>query len=140
MKKEKTIFELIQISYHDFEKPKYPIFTVNRSHVGYFTNLDKAVQKMKKVSAEDPENTFGFLINEYPTDFPTWNMKKSRRSYLPDGSLWDENLVSEINQSDGWLEEFCGRPAEKMRFNIGDFAEVLHGNTVENNCQSTVYT
>ena len=131
MKNEKTIFELIQISYYDFEKPKYPVFNVNRSHVGYFSTLEKAEQEMKKVSADNQKNTFGFLVNEYPIDFSTWYMKKSQRSYLPDGSLWDENLVSEIIREDGWLEEFTGRPAEKMRFNIGDFVEVLHGNTVE---------
>jgi len=45
MKKETTIFELIQIEYYTFEKPKYPIFSVDRSHVGYFSTIENAEQE-----------------------------------------------------------------------------------------------
>jgi hypothetical protein len=47
MKNEKSIFKLIQISYHDFVKPKYPVFSISRRHVGYFSTLAKAEQEMK---------------------------------------------------------------------------------------------
>jgi len=44
---------------------------------------------------------------------------------LPDGSLWDECLISEDCD-----EEFLGRTADKLRFRPGDLAEVLYGDTV----------
>jgi hypothetical protein len=130
MKPEKSIFQLTQISYSDYSTPKYPSFEVERFNVGYFSSLAKAEQEMKKLVKEDPKYIFGFLVNEYPLDCRSWNYAKSRRNYLSDGALWDESLVSEI-EKDGVFEEFLGRPANKMRFNIGDFVEVLYGNTVE---------
>jgi hypothetical protein len=133
MKKEKSIFELVEIAYND-EKPKYPEFEVYKCRVGLFTSLDKTEQAMKKriVEIEDWQDTprFGFLILERALDKSVFRDAKSRRSYLSDGAFWDETLVSEIPDKDGNLEPFLGRPADKIRFNIGDFVELLGYETV----------
>jgi len=132
-----TIFELIKIEYRD-EKPKYPEFKVSRVHIGYFSNLAAAEQGMKKIIEEEEKQSgdgfsrsiFGFLIEEYVLDKCTYWQTESTRSYLPDGSLWDESLVSEVSDDDGNLEVFSGRPAEKVRFKIDDLVETLYSDTV----------
>jgi len=131
-----TIFELIKIEYHD-EKPKYPEFEVSRARIGYFSNLAAAGQGMKKIIEEAKQygksfsrSIFGFLIEEFALDKCTYWQTESRRSYLPDGELLDESIVSEVPDDDGNLEVFPGRPAEKVRFKIGDLVETLYGDTV----------
>jgi len=129
MNKEPSIFELTQISYLDYEKPRYPKFNVHRLKVGYYSSLANAEQAMTELASKDRKSIFGFLVNEYPLDICAWGFAKSRRNYLSDGSLWDESLVSEI-ETDGKFESFYGRPPEKMRFKIGDLVEVLYGDSV----------
>ena len=133
MKKEKSIFKLTHITYHEDKPPRYPVFKVNRTGQGYFSSLEKAEQKMKETIAGDNyvelQQFFGFQIEEYPLDIDCYYSTKSRRSYLPDGSLWAENLLSEIPDENG-LEAFLGRPVEKIRFKIGDLVEVLRWDTV----------
>ena len=133
MKKRKSIFKLTQIEYDTNKPPRYPSFEVHKVWIGYFSSRDKAEKIIKKIvtggSYVEPQQLFGFRIEEYPLDNDSYYATKSRRSYLPDGSLWAENLLSEIPDENG-MEEFFGRPAEKIRFNIGDLVEVLYGNTV----------
>ena len=127
-----TIFELTAILYSD-EKPKYPEFEVSNRHVGYFTSLDNAGQAMRK-NIEEWHDTprFGYLIDEYPLDKQNkYHDAESRRSYLPDGELLHETLVSEISDEEtGDLKPFPGRPADKARFKIGELVEVLYGERV----------
>ena len=120
MTKDKTIFKLIAIEYCVDDNPQYPEFDVYRSTMGYFSSLEKAEAQMnsqKHVKSRNPTyKYFGFFIEEYALDntwaFPT----ESRRSYLPDGSLLTENLLSETPNDEGDFEEFLGRPADKVPF------------------------
>jgi putative ubiquitin-RnfH superfamily antitoxin RatB of RatAB toxin-antitoxin module len=130
MKTQKTIFELKRIKYDSWKKPKYPEFKVTNSRLGIFSDLAKAEQGMKAYVEPEEGLLFGFSINEFLLDELTYWWAVSRRIYLPDGSLLDECLVSEVSQGEGGLERFLGRPAEKIRFEIGDLAEVLHGDRV----------
>ena len=133
MKNRKSIFKLTHITYREEKPPRYPVFKVSRVTQGYFSSLEKAEQKMKQFAAGEggwePHQLFGFQIEEYLLDIDCYYSAKSRRSYLPDGSLWAENLLSEIPDENG-LESFLGRPAEKIRFKIGDLVEVLRWDTV----------
>ena len=135
MTTENTIFKLIEIEYCD-KKPQYPLFGVSKSTLGYFFSLEKAEQAMKNNIEENDngrQNTsFGFLIEEYALDVPSYWQAKSRRSYLSDGTLWAENLLDEdpLLESDDPAREFLGRPAEKRRFQKGDLVETLNGTQV----------
>jgi len=136
MTTKNTIFELIKIEYRA-EKPKYPEFEVCCTRIGFFSNLAAAEQGMKKIIEETKQygdsysrSIFGFLIEEYALDQCTYWQTESRRSYLPDGSLLEESLVSEVPDDDGHLEAFSGRPADKVSFKIGDLVETLYRDTV----------
>ncbi|NDW12024.1 hypothetical protein D0T50_03870 [Bacteroides sp. 214] len=134
MTKDKTIFKLIAIEYCIDDNPQYPEFDVHRSTMGYFSSLEKAETQMnsqKHVESRNPTyKYFGFLIEEYRLD-NTWILPtESRRSYLPDGSLLMENLLSETPNGDYGFEEFLGHPADKVPIKIGDLVEVLNYNTV----------
>ena len=133
MKKQKTIFELESIKSSRAEKPKYPQFDVYKMPIGVFSSLEKAEQAMAKyVKTFRDSSSFGFMVNELALDKTTYYEAKKRRSYLADGSFLDETLVSEISDDgkNGSLEEFLGRPADKIRFNPGDLVEVLFGDKV----------
>ena len=133
MTTESSIFKLIEIEYCD-EKPQYPEFEVSRRQIGYFSNLANAEQAMKNnIEGNDygrENHAFGFLIEEYALDEPSYWFTKSIRSFLPDGSFLDETLGSDMPDKDGNWEEFFGRPAEKVRFASGDWVEALNGETV----------
>jgi hypothetical protein len=137
--KRPSIFELFRIeydrwSYDDGNTPQYPLFEVERSRIGLYLSLSKAEQAIKNFIEEGEKYNwsvpFGFLIDEYELDNATYWWTNSRRNYLPDGSLWDESLISDI-LPDGNPEEFLGRPADRVRFQNGDLVEILRGNTVE---------
>ncbi|MCL2074642.1 MAG: hypothetical protein FWH18_12020 [Marinilabiliaceae bacterium] len=128
-----SIFKLIEIDYCD-EKPQYPEFEVSRIQIGYFSSLANAEQAMKnniKGNDYSSENeVFGYIIEEYALDEPSYWHTKSKRSFLPDGSFLDETLVSDLPDKNGDFEEFLGRPPEKVRFASGDLVELLRGDTV----------
>jgi len=146
-KKDSSVFELNEIRYgecgfyDDDNPPQYPSFEVNRLQIGLFTSFAKAEQGMKKYVKENIENSkkrghewlqciFGFLIFEYPLDNldnVTYFDCKSARNYLPDGSLLDECLVSNVPDEEGDFEEFLGRPVEKVRYCNGELVEELYG-------------
>jgi len=144
-KETKSIFELIEIEYDcdyneekdEYESPQYPLFNIRRDRIGIFSSIAKAeqgikdyVEEKKKDGKGREKDLFGFLIEEYSLDkFYFW--EKSMRNYLPDGSLLDECLVSSDPDEEGNLEEFLGRPAEKVRYRNGNLVEELFsGNTV----------
>ena len=133
MTTESSIYELIEIEYRD-ESPQCPEFEVNRRRVGCFSSLAIAEQAMKnKIEANNhvgQEPPFGFLIEEYALDVPSYWWTESIRSYLPDGVFLDETLVSDMPDKDGKLEEFFGRPPGKVRFASGCLVEAFHGDTV----------
>jgi len=117
-------FDLIEITYRD-ETPEYPDFEVFSRRTGVFTSLEKAEQAMSGQIAASPDTRrFAFRINRNVLDRCVFGKSKKRRAYLPDGSLWNETLASEIHDENGDLERFLGRTADKMRFNVGDLAEV----------------
>lgn len=133
-----TVFELTEIRYNncydendEFVAPKYPEFEVHKCKHGLFSTLAKAEQSMKKRIKErhyDSKEIFGFKIDEFYLDM---NSGGIYRIYLPDGSFLDESLVVDLwDEETGRGEEFFGRPAEKMRFQKGDLAEYLCGDTV----------
>ena len=130
MEKRNTIFKLIVIEYNE-KKPKYPKFKVWQYTAGYYSTLQKAEQEIKKIVESDrykepPNKLFGFLIEEYALDnSPFYWSVESRRNYLHDGSLWDECLMSETPDEEGYYEHFLGRPKEGIRFNPGDMVEAL---------------
>ena len=132
MTAENTIFKLIEIKYCD-ENPQYPEFEVYSETIGYFSSLGKAVDKMNRHlrGKSGARNRFGFFIKEYALDGEWILPTESRRSYLPDGSPCDENLLSETPKDDYTSETFpnsdpfLGRPADKVRFQRGDIVEVL---------------
>lgn len=135
MIKQNTIYKLTEIEYCTDDNPQYPEFDVYRTIVGYFSSLEKAEQIMneeKRIKSRNPEyKFFGFLIEEYALDIVGYNRTESRRTYLPDGSLLDESLLSETLIDDNYeLGEFLGRPTDKVRFEVGDLVEVLYDDTV----------
>ena len=122
-----TVFELIEIHYESYDEngefitPKYPEFKVYESRYGLYSTLAKAEQAMKEWAdshCEVIDETFGFHITELYID--SMFDIKTIRNYLSDGSLLDECL----------LEEFFGRPADKVRYRNGDLVEILSGETV----------
>jgi hypothetical protein len=136
-KKEASVFELFRIEYgtygiYDEENPpKYPEFEVSKSRIGLFSSLAKAEKAMKEHKEKNKnEQIFGFLIDEYELDTSFYWWVKSQRNYLPDGSLLDECLISAVPIGEGDLEEFLGRPTEKVHYQNGDLVEELCGDTV----------
>jgi len=141
MKKQKTIFELEKIEYKSWKKPKYPEFEVSRYPIGHFTSLAKAEQGIKKYIKQEKryeklqkdnrtQNLFGFKITEVVLNEISYCSAVSRRNYLSDGSFWDESVMSEMCYDDEPEPVNPGRPAEKMRWKLGDLVEVLQGKQV----------
>ena len=136
MTTESSIFKLIEIEYCD-KRSQYPEFEVYSETIGYFSCLEKAVDKMNwYLRCKSSEyKRFGFLIKEYALDGEWILPTESRRSYLPDGTLLDENLLSETPNEDFpfetflYSEPFFGRPADRVCFQKGDIVEVLRYDT-----------
>jgi len=127
-----SVFELIGINYgyNDDNASQYPSFETSRFRLGLYSCLNKAEKGMKEYIEQEKEcesygELFGFLIHEFELDKCAYCMAKTKRNYLPDGSLLDENLMPE-----DCSEEFLGRPADKVRFRIGDLVEALHHHEV----------
>ena len=121
----KTIFELELISTHG---TRYPVR--KRLHdlsLGTYTTLEKAEKAMQRVvkSWDMESDTFCYIITERKLNpKPNEEDVVGVRTYLPDGSWYEENMADR----DG---VFRGRPDERIRFKIGDIAEVLYGDVVE---------
>jgi hypothetical protein len=133
MNPQTTIFKRTVIEYRD-KKPKYPDFEVHEHTIGYFSSLEKAEQSIKKYNDKHRyPKKFGFRIDEYILDdYSYWVSRKSWRTYLSDGSFWDESIEPSMWYEDGkpWKEYFAGRPAEKIHFKKGDLVEVYNGEKV----------
>ena len=133
MATQKTIFALTVIECWD-EKPKYPKFDTHEHIISYFSSLIKAEQGiLKYIKGRYGEKIFGFEINEYVLDeYSYWAEPKSWRTYLSDGSLWDESTKPSMWYENGKpLKEYnAGRPAEKVRFKVGDLVEVRNSEKV----------
>ena len=95
--------------------------------LGAYTTLEKAEKAMQKVvkSWGMESDTFCYIIIERKLNpKPQEEDMVGVRTYLPDGSWYEENMVGR----DG---VFRGRPKERIRFKIGDVVEVLYGGAVE---------
>ena len=121
----KTIFELELISTHG---TRYPVRKrLYDLSLGAYTTLEKAEKAMQKVvkSWGMESDTFCYIIIERKLNpKPQEEDMVGVRTYLPDGSWYEENMTDR----DG---VFRGRPDERIRFKIGDIAEVLYGDVVE---------
>ena len=95
--------------------------------LGAYTTLEKAEKAMIRVvkNWDTDEDNYCFIITERKLNpKPDKEDMVGVRTYLPDGSWYEENMVGR----DG---VFRGRPKERIRFKIGDVVEVLYGKTVE---------
>ncbi|MCL2074647.1 MAG: hypothetical protein FWH18_12045 [Marinilabiliaceae bacterium] len=123
--KENSIFKLIEIKYED-DKPKYPEFKISFETLGYFSSVlsaEKAIRK--KIKRYKSSYTFGYLIKEHVLDLLEGTSTKSERSYLSDGSFWDETNMSQLDiDNKGWTN-FEGRSEDKIRFKPGDIVEMV---------------
>ena len=121
----KTIFELELISTHG---TRYPVRKrLYDLSLGAYTTLEKAEKTMQRVvkSWDMESDTFCYIITERKLNpKPNEEDVVGVRTYLPDGSWYEENMADR----DG---VFRGRPDERIRFKIGDIAEVLYGDVVE---------
>ena len=121
----KTIFELELISTHG---TRYPVRKrLYNLSLGAYTTLEKAEKAMMRVvkNWDTDEDNYCFIITERKLNpKPDKEDVVGVRTYLPDGSWYEENMVGQ----DG---VFRGRPNERIRFKIGDVVEVLYGKTVE---------
>jgi hypothetical protein len=141
--------------------PTYPTYNIQGEYTGFYSTIENAKAGMKrrieKLKEEEKEglsichygNLYCFWIEEVKFDRETisewcyewkWNYRltaETRRAYLPDGSLWAENLTSETavenwhNATGDTREElqrqgaFVGRRPDEIRFQIGDIVEVM---------------
>ena len=121
----KTIFEIELISTHG---TRYPVRKrLYNLSLGAYTTLEKAEKAMMRVvkNWDTDEGNYCFIITERKLNpKPDKEDVVGVRTYLPDGSWYEENMVGQ----DG---VFRGRPNERIRFKIGDVVEVLYGKTVE---------
>ena len=121
----KTIFELELISTHG---TRYPVRKrLYNLSLGAYTTLEKAEKAMMRVvkNWDTDEDNYCFIITERKLNpKPDKEDVVGVRTYLPDGSWYEENMV-------GQNGVFRGRPNERIRFKIGDVVEVLYGKTVE---------
>lgn len=91
-------------------------------HCVYYTqNLAKAGTYIKG-NRQDKPKCLGYKITEFPLD-TEFDGRLSIRTYLADGTQWDESLTSTICK-----EIFHGRPSEKCKFHEGDIAIYREGN------------
>lgn len=121
----KTIFEIELISTHG---TRYPVRKrLYNLSLGAYTTLEKAEKAMMRVvkNWDTDEDNYCFIITERKLNpKPDKEDVVGVRTYLPDGSWYEENMADR----DG---VFRGRPDERIRFKIGDIAEVLYGDVVE---------
>ena len=121
----KTIFEIELISTHG---TRYPVRKrLYNLSLGAYTTLEKAEKAMMRVvkNWDTDEDNYCFIITERKLNpKPDKEDVVGVRTYLPDGSWYEENMVGQ----DG---VFRGRPNVRIRFKIGDVVEVLYGKTVE---------
>ena len=120
----KTIFELELISTRG---ARYPIRkTHNNLMLGTYTSLERAEKAMMSVvkSWVMDCDTFCYIITERKLNPKLGDEDEvAVRTYLPDGSWYEENLVGR----DG---VFRGRPADRIHFEIGDIVEIYCGDMV----------
>ena len=121
----KTIFEIELISTHG---TRYPVRKrLYNLSLGAYTTLEKAEKAMMRVvkNWDTDEDNYCFIITERKLNpKPDKEDVVGVRTYLPDGSWYEENMADR----DG---VFRGRPDERIRFKIGDVVEVLYGDVVE---------
>jgi len=124
MKKQKNIYKLELIEYHNNEH-QYPEFEIFRSTIDWFSSLAKAEQVMNKYEKEyDKSNNrllFGFTVEVYEIKEKSQpEIKKflGRYGYIPDDItlLVDENAYAKFT-AHRFLE-------------MGELVEVLRENTV----------
>ena len=133
----KTLFKLKRI---ELKSPRYPSRKTDDWEIGFYTSLQQAEKDMQAVVAEEKEagekakkdgdydfsydDTFGFSIEEIRLNEPNWSLIV-RRTYTKDGLLNDEWSDAAVEDEPGEFKPFYGRPAEKIRFKVGDIVEVL---------------
>lgn len=138
----KTVFELKRI---ELKSPRYPSRKTDDWEIGFYTSLQQAEKDMQAVVAEEKkdreeaikdgdydfsyDDTLGFCIREIRLDKAYWNLM-TIRTYTKDGMLNDE-WADDVEDDSGEAKLFYGRPAEKIRFKVGDIVEVWQGGRAE---------
>ena len=136
-RREKTIFQLIQINVKDPEDYLcfYPEFKIWTFTVGYFSSLaetKKAMQNCIDKSRKRGEMVYCFNAKEFPvgrvSEFDHGGMWRTViREYLFDeeGELVHGTLASGVMEDEYTpYGAFIGRPKELMKFKVGDYVEV----------------
>lgn len=115
-----SIFELEQIS---LITDRYPSMKTSRFQIGHYSSLERAEAEMM-VFVEYDQNeetkfrdTFCYIIREWKIDM-CCNDFVAIRTYLPDGSFYEENMADKKGV-------FRGRPENRMRFHHGDLVEAF---------------
>ena len=136
-RREKTIFQLLQVNVNDPEDylSFYPKFKTWTFTVGYFSSLvetKKAMQNCIDESRKRGEMVYCFNAKEYPvgrvSEFDYGGMWRTLiREYLFDeeGELVHGTLASGVMEDEYTpYGAFIGRPKELMKFKVGDYVEV----------------
>ena len=136
-RREKTIFQLIQINVKDPEDylSFYPKFKTWTFTVGYFSSLNetkKAMQNCIDKSRKRGEMVYCFNAKEFPigriSEFDHGGMWRTViREFLFDeeGELVHGTLASGVREDEYTpYGAFIGRPKELMKFKVGDYVEV----------------
>ncbi len=114
-----------------------PGIDIWESEVGYFQTLRAAENRIKKISGENREDLYTFVIEEKPQECMIHiGDYLTIRRYLKDGSLWQVSNVSSIRHYDGKDYEmgdtgFYGRDLRTIPLKEGDIVEIARKDFVE---------
>ena len=150
-KNYKSIFILHVYQYNPFDMPGYriskekikrkgnakPGFDIHELEMGFFESLEQAERQIKKLSKDDNQFIYGFLVEEMPMGGTIYTRDAlSRRRYLKNGKLWQKSAASEVRYFNGKFVElsdtgFYGRDLKKIPFKKGDIVEVADRDFVQ---------
>lgn len=150
-KKYKSVFILHVYQCDPFDTPKYsvnkekikrkgfakPGFDIYESEMGIFESLAQAERQIKKLSKNDNQFIYSFLVEEMPMGGTFYTRDAlSRRRYLKNGKLWQKSAASEIRHFNGDIVElgdtgFYGRDLKEIPFKEGDIVEVADRDFVQ---------
>lgn len=94
----------------------------SKFQIGHYSTLARAEKKMMDFVGYDKDvepkyrDTYCYIISEWKIDM-CCNDFVSIRTYMPDGSFYEENMADKNRK-------FWGRPADTIRFKKGDIVEV----------------
>lgn len=132
-----------------WRKQRYPALKTEVLETVYMRTLEEAEnyifgrsRSYKEFMVEHPEYSklslrYSYVVVELPIGLeihPTLGQNLSTRIYLPDGTIWGENIYADFFPLNCYGEEynywgkrnmFWGRKPEEIKFNPGDIVEVM---------------